>query len=226
LLAQLGLESFAAPLVCEGGAISVDGQGMLLTTESVLLNANRNPGMNKAEIEEQLCAFTGSRKVIWLPGSPADPVTDGHIDGIAVFASRGVVIAELTSDPKDPEYAILRENLRALRLATDEKGRRLTVLTLLRPPFNPKWPDDFAATYVNFYLANHAVIMPAFGHPRADAAAAETISAAFPTRRIVSLRIDAIAAGGGGIHCVTQQQPARAIADPPASTRTTRKALR
>ena len=207
VLTHLGLQHFEAPLVCEGGAICVDGEGTLLTTETVILNRNRNPSVNREEAEAILCAFTGARKVIWLPGSTADYVTDGHIDGIAAFARPGVVIAELCDDPHDPEYAILQENLRALRLATDAKGRSLEILTNTRPPRNPAWSDDFAASYVNFYVANGAVIMPRFGSRRSDAAARQTITRAFPDRQVISVRMDSLADGGGGIHCVTQQQP-------------------
>lgn len=203
----LGHRKFQAPLVNEGGAISVDGDGTLLTTESVLLNENRNPGLSRSEVEALLCQFTGARKIIWLPGSSADRITDGHVDGLAVFARERLVIAEISDDPEDPEYAILQENVRALQLATDAKGRSLSVGTITRPPYNPKWSEDFAASYVNFYIANGAVIMPAFGHRRSDAAAKSVLAEAFPQRQIVALRIDAIAQGGGGIHCVTQQQP-------------------
>ncbi len=192
----------------EGGAISVDGDGTLLTTESVLLNANRNPGISRNKIETLLCQFTGARKIIWLPGSFVERITDGHVDGLAVFAREGLVIAEVSDDREDPEYAILQENLRALQLATDAKGRSLTVRTITRPPYNPTWSGDFAASYVNFYIANGAVIMPAFGNRRSDAAAKNILAEAFPKREIIAFRIDAIAEGGGGIHCVTQQQPA------------------
>ena len=120
----------------------------------------------------------------------------------------GVVLAEVSSDPHDPEYSALQENVRALRLAKDTHGRRLQVLTLTRPPWNPRWPRDFAASYVNFYLANGGVVMPEFGEPEADEAAKKVLAGAFPDRRVVGLRMDTIARRGGGIHCATQQQPA------------------
>ncbi|HEV7404402.1 MAG TPA: agmatine deiminase family protein [Chthoniobacteraceae bacterium] len=208
LLASQGVRSFRASLVNEGGAISIDGDGTLLTTESVLLNRNRNPWLTKEEIEQHLCACTGATKVVWLPGSTADPVTDGHVDGLAVFAAPGVVLAEICDDVRDPEYEILRENLRALRGATDASGRSFDIRTLSRPPWRAHWPADFAASYLNFYVANGAVIIPRFGRRAADAAAAETIGKAFPGREIVAVDIEAIAGHGGGIHCVTQQQPA------------------
>ncbi len=128
LMKHLGVPCLESPLVNEGGAFSVDGCGTVLTTKSVLLNENRNPHISRAEAEKLLCALLGVRKVIWLPGSTVDSITDGHVDGIAVFAEPGVVLAELTSDRRDPEYAILRENLRVLQLATDAHGRKLEIL--------------------------------------------------------------------------------------------------
>lgn len=208
MLTYLCVEQFDAPLVNEGGAISVDGNGTVLTTESVLLNTNRNPGIGRAEVERLLCAYLGARNVIWLPGSTVDQITDGHIDGIAVFARVGVVIAELVADRQDPEYDILRDNLRALQLAYDCRGCALEVLTVHRPPHDATWSDDFAASYINFYIANGAIVMPKFGNRRFDTAARDTIARAFPGREVVQISIEDVAEGGGGIHCITQQQPA------------------
>lgn len=207
ILDHLSVRRFDAPLVNEGGAFSVDGEGTVLTTESVLLNPNRNPRLSPSAVEERLLEFTGARKVVWLPGNPVEEVTDGHVDGIAVFARPGVVIVELTADRDDPDYKCLQENLRALQLATDAKGRHFEILTITRPRWNPRWPEDFAASYINFYIANGKVIVPRFGDERGARDAARTIELAFPDRDVVLVPINAIAARGGGIHCVTQQQP-------------------
>ena len=208
ILDHLSVPRFDASLVNEGGAFSVDGEGTVLTTESVLLNRNRNPRLSRSAVEKRLLEFTGARKVVWLPGNPMEKVTDGHVDGIAVFARPGVVIAELTTDRDDPDYECLQGNLRVLRLATDAKGRHFEIFTITRPRWNLLWPRDFAASYINFYIANGNVIVPQFGDDRSAMDAASTISLAFPNRDVVLVRIDAIAAHGGGIHCVTQQQPA------------------
>jgi agmatine deiminase len=211
VLDGLGVPRFEAPLVNEGGAFHVDGEGTLLTTESVLLHRNRNPGRTRQEIEELLLAYTGCRKVIWLPGSPLEKVTDGHIDGLACFTGPARILAEVAESRDDPEYDSLQENVRALRRATDAHGRRLEVTTVARPPWNELWSEDFAMSYLNFYLANGAVIMPRFGYRDEDAAAREIIAAAFPERDVVSLNLANIFAGGGGIHCVTLQQPVSKI---------------
>jgi agmatine deiminase len=207
LLNYLEVESFKTSLVCEGGALSVDGEGTVLTTESALLNRNRNPDLGRTEVESKLCELLGCQKVIWLPGSGNDEVTDGHVDGIATFVRPATVLVELAIEKDDPEYAALRENLRVLEHAVDSKGRKFEVAVIYRPRFQSSWSRDFAASYVNFYVANSAVIMPKFGDKRADAAGHETVSRLFPDREVVQNDISPIATHGGGIHCVTQQEP-------------------
>ena len=206
---SLGLPCHDADLVCEGGAIDPDGRGTLLTTETCLLNPNRNPGLSKRDIDSALAAAVGARKVIWLPGSPEDAVTDGHIDGIARFVGPATVVCELSDDPEDPEYEALRENRRALEGATDADGRPLEVHEVLRPRWEVMGArgDDFAASYVNFFIGNGQVVMPRFGDAARDAAARDLIARLFPDRVVVQLRIDQVCEGGGGIHCMTQQVP-------------------
>ena len=198
-----------AGLVCEGGAIEPDGAGTLLTTETCLLNPNRNPGLDKREVEAALAAAVGARKVIWLPGSPEDRVTDGHIDGIARFVAPATVLVELSDDPSDPEYEALRENRRALAGATDADGRPLTLHEVLRPRWDRMGErgPDFAASYVNCFIGNGQVILPRFGDRERDAAARDLLAKLFPERSVTQLRIDSVCEGGGGIHCMTQQVP-------------------
>ncbi len=196
-------------LILEGGGIEVDGQGTAIITESCVLNANRNPGLGKAACEAELLRLLGIRKVIWLPGVQGQDITDGHTDFYARFAGPGVVIAGLEHDKASPDYALTRTHLAILRNARDANGRALKVLLLdspnrIRPRFSNK---DFAAGYVNFYVCNGAVLMPEFGDAESDGLAKETLENAFPKREVIPINIDAIAAGGGGIHCTTQQQP-------------------
>lgn len=196
-------------LVLEGGALEVDGQGTAIITESCVLNANRNPGVSKAACETELRRGLGIEKVIWLPGIAGMDITDGHTDFYARFAGPGVVVAGLDRDPASFDYAVTNRHLEILRGATDAKGRRLKVVVLegpesVRPEFDS---DDFAAGYINFYLCNGAVIAPEFGDVLADKKARDILRELFPNREIVQINIDAIAAGGGGIHCATQQQP-------------------
>ena len=164
--------------------------------------------MTREEAEAILRAYLGVEKVIWLPGNEAEEVTRGHVDGIACFCRPGVAITEVTDDTGDPEYGALQECLRALRKAKDARDRPIQVRTLTRPHL-PPFPgdDEFCSSYINFYIANGAIFMPAFGDRRADEAARKVVEKEFKDRRVVQLRIDDIAAGGGGIHCITQQQP-------------------
>lgn len=195
-------------LVLEGGGIEVDGQGTALITESCVLNANRNPGVSKAQAEAELERLLGVTKIIWLPGIAGRDITDGHTDFYARFASPGVVVAGLDADPQSFDHAVTKRHLDILRQSTDAQGKPLQVHVMqapssVRKAFRSK---DFAAGYINFYVCNGAVIAPQFGDARADAAALETLQALFAGRTVVQLNIDGIAAGGGGIHCTTQQE--------------------
>lgn len=197
-------------LVLEGGGIEVDGEGTAIITESCVLNANRNPRVSKAQCEAELKRLLGVSKIIWLPGIAGRDITDGHTDFYARFTSPGVVVAGFDSDPSSYDHAVTKRHLEILRKATDAKGRKLKVLVLQGPSsVRKKYENnDFAAGYINFYVCNHAVIAPEFGDVKADRNTRDMLRDLFPEREVVMLNIDAIAAGGGGIHCTTQQQPA------------------
>lgn len=211
ILNQLGLSCFGTALSNEGGAIHVDGEGTLITTESVLLNPNRNPGMSKAEIEEIFTRFLGVKKTIWLPGDPdfvTGDVTDGHVDGVCAFARPGVLLVDATHDQGSVYAQVARENRRALELATDAQGRRFEIMELYEASEAVDVDAKvFCASYTNFYIANGAIIMPAYGI-EADQEAAQVLAKAFPGREVVPVQINHLAHGGGGVHCITQQQPA------------------
>ena len=207
---RAGVPSLKSSLVLEGGGIEVDGRGTAIITESCVLNANRNPGLSKAECEKELRRVLGIEKVIWLPGIAGQDITDGHTDFYARFCAPGVVVAGFESDSSSPEYAVTRRHLEILRKATDARGLALKVVTMpgpkhVRPEYENK---DFAAGYINFYVCNGAVLCPEFGDAQSDRNTKAILREQFPNRDIVQLNIDAIAAGGGGIHCTTQQQPA------------------
>lgn len=193
-------------LVCEGGSLTSDGDGTLIVTETSILNPNRNPGVNKALAESELRAMLGIEKVIWLPGDPMDKETDGHIDGMCAFVKPGAVLFEINPDHNDPHSRILRENLNCLRSQTDARGRHFEVLPLTEAIDAEVTSDVFCRSYINFYIVNGGVIVPGYGTP-GDAAACKVISAAFPDRKIVQIQVNAIAAGGGAIHCICQEQP-------------------
>lgn len=193
----------------EGGGIEVDGEGTAIITESCMINPNRNPGWTKADCEQELFSTLGIEKVIWLPGVRGADITDGHTDFYARFTRPGVVAAHFDSDKTSPENLLTRRHMRILRDATDAKGRSLKVIpfespSVVRQRFDN---DDFCAGYINFYVCNNAVFAPEFGDSRNDGAAKDKLQDCFPDREIIMINIDGIAAGGGGIHCATQQEP-------------------
>lgn len=193
-------------LTCEGGSLALDGEGTLIVTETSILNPNRNPGVNKTLAEAELKAMLGVEKVIWLPGDPMDIETDGHIDGICAFIRPGAVLFSTNPDPSDPHCRILSENLRALRAQRDARGREIEVARVTEAIDVERTSAVFCSSYINFYLVNGGVIVPGYGTPH-DADAAEAIAAALPDRKLVQVQVAAIAAGGGAIHCITQEQP-------------------
>ena len=199
-------------LVGEGGGIEVDGAGTAILCESSWVNPNRNPGWSRDDIEAELKWQLGLRKIIWLPGIRGKDITDAHVDFYARFVRPGVVIANLDNDPKSYDYAVTRTHLEILQSATDADGRLLEIHTL-PPPLHPRknkftsGNPDFAPGYVNYITLNGAVLLPEFGDRAADQYAQNLLRSLFPGRVVVPVNIDAIAAGGGGIHCVTLQEP-------------------
>lgn len=196
-------------LVLEGGGIEVDGHGTAIITESCVLNPNRNPGVTKEECEVELKALLGLENIIWLPGIKGKDITDGHTDFYARFAGPGVVVAGFDPDPESFDHAVTKKHLEILRAVNDANGRKLEVVVFEGPEYvrEAYETDDFAAGYINFYVCNGAVIAPEFGDAKADRAAKQKLRSLFPDRDIVQINIDGIAAGGGGIHCTTQQEP-------------------
>lgn len=207
ILAEAGAQRFVGPMILEGGAISVDGEGTVLTTEQCLLNPNRNPHLTKADIEAILGAYLGAEKVLWLKQGLENDETDGHVDEVAAFTAPGRVVVLESRDPADPNTAVLAENIAILRSATDARGRPLEVLTLPQPSLRRHGPHGrLTLSYANFYIANGGVIVPAYDDPM-DREAERVLRHAFPDREVVMVPALAIAAGGGNIHCITQQEP-------------------
>lgn len=207
---QAGARRLVAPLVLEGGGIEVDGQGTAILTESCTLNANRNPGVSKAQFEDRLMPLLGLRKIIWLPGIRGQDITDGHVDFYARFAAPGVVLAAQDDDPDSFDHEVTQRHLELLRSATDAQGRKLRVLPLRAPEtLRLRRPGkDFAAGYIGYYACNGAIVMQSFGDAVADADARRTLAAAYPGRTVEQIDFDGVAMGGGTIHCATQQEPA------------------
>ena len=219
-----GCDGYRAPIVNEGGAIHVDGQGTALVTEQCLLNPNRNPDLSRAEIEEYLAQYLGIRQVIWLGQGVVEDETDGHIDNLACFVKPGAVALTWTEDPSDPQFEVSSDALARLKQARDARGRRLEVLKLPMPgPLEYSAEEAagiltretshkreaghrLAASYVNFYIANRGIVMPLLD-PTTDRSAAARLKRAFPSRKVVGVPAREVLLGGGNIHCITQQVP-------------------
>jgi len=206
ILDLLGARRFAAPLVLEGGAVHTDGDGTLLTTEEVVLDPRRNPGLSREEAEALLRDYLGVERVVWLAAALEHDNTGGHVDNLAAFVAPGVVVAVGGGDPDDPQAAAFAANLARLRGARDARGRSLEVVELPSPARRELRGRLLSPSYVNFYVANGAVVLPGFGDP-ADEVARDVLARLFPRRRIVQLPTMELAEADGNVHCITQQQP-------------------
>jgi agmatine deiminase len=210
--AWTGATRIDSSLVNEGGGIHVDGEGTVLITETVQLDPGRNPEWTRQQVERELGAYLGARKVIWLPrGLTRDYGefgTRGHVDIVAAFVGPGVVVVHTQPDPAHPDHEVGRANVELLRAQTDAKGRALEVVELPAPTILTEAdgePVDYS--YVNHYLGNGFVLLCAFDDPR-DQQAAEILGRLLPDRKVELVDARPIFERGGGIHCITQQQPA------------------
>jgi agmatine deiminase len=198
LLERQGLRRIDGGMVLEGGAIATDGAGTLLTTEDCLLNPNRNPHMTRDEIEARLKEKLGVTRIVWLGQGLAGDETDGHVDNIACFTPDGGVLLAMPKDKTDPSYEAMQENKATLHRA----GLSITEVPL------PRYREGLTCSYINFAVVNDALVVPGFRDP-ADLEALSIIGAKFPGR--VPLQINdatPILVGGGGIHCITYEEPA------------------
>lgn len=202
---QLPLVSI--PMVLEGGSIDVNGEGLLLTSEACLLNPNRNPSMGKREIEAMLGTYLGIEKVLWLGDGIVGDDTDGHVDDMARFVARNVVVAAYEEDPADDNHHQLRDNLHRLRSFTGLDGRLLDVVTLPMPA--PVYYDGerLPASYANFYIANSLVLVPTYRCAN-DRVAIDILQDLFPDRDVVGVDCTDLVWGLGAIHCITHEEPA------------------
>ena len=223
---KLQMECYDAKhFVLEGGSIHSDGEGTILATEACLLSQGRNPGLTKEEIEEQLKQYLGAKKIVWLPRGIYQDETNEHVDNVCAFTGPAEVVLAWTEDENDPQWELSNACLKVLQNETDAKGRKFKVHKLLIPK-NPvcitkeeldgfvfeegedmrEAGERLAASYVNFYIANGAVLVPQFGDVH-DENALKVLGTLFPTRRIVPIPARSIIVGGGNIHCITQQIP-------------------
>ncbi|MBF0254387.1 MAG: agmatine deiminase family protein [Candidatus Omnitrophica bacterium] len=206
---------FKPGVVLEGGSIDVDGEGLCLTTEQCLLHPNRNGGWTKEQWEECLRDYLGVAGVLWLKGGIAGDDTDGHVDDVARFAGPGLVVAAVEDDPEDDNHLVLTENRLRLGAAKDGVGRELDMITVPMP--EPLFDVDrrLPASYLNFYIAPKAVLVPVFGC-RQDVKALSTLGSVFRGRKMVGIDARVLVRGMGAVHCVTHEEPSVSAESPTA----------
>ncbi|NTU54365.1 MAG: agmatine deiminase family protein [Chlorobiaceae bacterium] len=202
-----GLPLVSTGMVLEGGAIDVNGAGLLLTTEACLLNPNRNPSMSKVQIEAKLSRYLGIRKVLWLGDGIAGDDTDGHVDDMARFVNENTVVITVEDDLQDDNYQILQENYELLKTMTGIDGQPLNMVKLPMP--EPVYYDGerLPASYANFYIANTAVLVPIYRCSK-DRQAIDILQQCFPGREVIGIDCSDLIWGLGAIHCVTHEEPA------------------
>jgi len=205
--AKFKLRVFHPGIVMEGGSIDVNGRGTLLSTESCLLNPNRNPSLSKQQIEQYLKDYLGVSHILWLGDGIEGDDTDGHVDDLTRFVDEKTVVTVVEEDLRDKNYVPLKENLERLRRMADQDGRPLQVVTLPMPPAMYVGDQRLPASYANFYIANGVVLLPAY-HPPTDEIARAALQRCFPTRRVIPIDSTDLVWGLGSFHCVTQQWPA------------------
>jgi agmatine deiminase len=207
-----GAERIASLLVNEGGGIHVDGEGTVLVTETVQLDPKRNPYATKERVEAELARTLGATKVIWLPrGLTRDYEelgTRGHVDMVAAIPSPGTILLHDQRNPDHPDFAVSRELRQVLEETTDAAGRRWEIIDLPAPTELRDANGFVDWSYTNHLVVNDGVIACGYGDERADAQCRDILSAAYPGRRVVTVEARPILSRGGGIHCITQQQPA------------------
>lgn len=214
----------ATDIIIEGGAITVDGEGTLITTEQCVLNPNRNRNLSKKEMEEKLIEYLNVEKIIWLKDGLVGDETDGHVDEVVFFVRPGEVAMGWTDDQNHPQYEVLQDAYKRLSETTDAKGRKLKINKIQMPKqislseaesmeidysrfsYNRSPNLTFISTYINCYLCNGGVVLPTFNDPQ-DEHAIAAFQKMFPDRKIVTVNTREISVGGGNIHCITQQQP-------------------
>ena len=205
--AELGIAVAHPGMILEGGSIDVNGRGTLLTTESCLLNPNRNPHLDKAAIERHLRDYLGVSNILWLGDGIVGDDTDGHIDDITRFVDERTIVTCVEEDPTDENYRPLIDNLERLRGMRDQDGEPFTIVTLPMPSPVTWEGQRLPASYANFYIANQSVLVPGYD-PARDAEVATTLQGLFPTRRVVVIDCTDLIWGLGAFHCLTQQWPA------------------
>ena len=203
----LQMKSYKTNFILEGGSIDVNGSGACLATEECLLNANRNKGLSRGEIEECLKDFLGVRHLIWLSGGVVGDDTDGHVDEVARFVNAQTVLVCTEENTQDQNFSALQKNKARLSEAVEQDGHSLNVVSIPMPEKLEAKGMRFPASYANFYIANRCVLVPIFGG-RNDTKALGILKDLFPGRSVIGIPAVPLIYGQGAMHCITQQEPA------------------
>lgn len=206
---KFNLPRFQPNMVLEGGSIDINSRGDLLTTESVLLNPNRNPKLSRTQIESKLKDYLGVRNIIWLGKGLKGDDTDGHIDDLARFLNDNTILTTRANDPENPNYYVLEDNYQRLLSARSIEGNSFEIVSLPLPETRSPIPtvdgsELVPASYANFYICNGGVLVPLYDD-EADGQALELFEHYFPNRKIVGINCKDLVWGQGSIHCITQQ---------------------
>jgi len=207
IAAELGIPCFRPGIVMEGGSVEFNGKGTLLTSEACLLNENRNPNLNQAQIEKFLCDYYGVNHILWVGDGIVGDDTDGHIDDITRFVNSDTVVTAVEENKSDENHHLLQENLDRLKKMRLEDGKQLNIVELPMPSSVIYEDQRLPASYANFYIANESVIVPTF-RDKNDQKALDILTNCFPTRRVVGIDSTDIIWGLGSFHCLSQQEPA------------------
>lgn len=197
---------FYPQIVMEGGSVEFNGKGTILTSTACLLNPNRNPHLNQEQIEKYLCDYYGAQQILWVHEGIVGDDTDGHIDDTVRFTNEDTVLTVVEENKMDDNYQLLQDNLQLLKQMRLLNGKQLNIVELPMPDLVEYDGQRLPASYANFYIANHAVIVPIFNCAKDDKAL-QIIQSCFPNRKVVGIDSTEIIWGLGSFHCMSQQEP-------------------
>ena len=204
---EFALPVFYPGIVMEGGSVEFNGAGTILTTKQCLLNKNRNPHLDKSQVEQSLLDYYGQRQVLWLGDGIAGDDTDGHVDDLARFINATTIVVGVEEDPRDENFEVLRDNLRRVKKLRDQDGRPFDIVEIPMPGVVEHDGERLPATYVNFYFVNGALLVPTFRHRKNDRMAIETLQFHLPKHKVIGIDCVELIWGLGAIHCLSQQMP-------------------
>jgi agmatine deiminase len=203
---RLGIPVFYPGIIMEGGSVDFNGKGTVITSESCLLNKNRNPQLNRREVEKYLCDYYGMEQVLWVKDGIVGDDTDGHIDDTVRFVNEDTVITVVEENMEDENYEILQRNLRDLKKMRLLNGKPLNIVEIPMPDEIVYEEQRLPASYANFYIANNIVVVPTY-RCKKDEKVLDIIGQCFPDRKVIGIDSTEIIWGLGSFHCLSQQEP-------------------